>query len=420
MKRVSTFHLVTGLFLVLALLGTFQHQALAFAEDVLTKNIKFTAFISELRLILAGISKIDIPFVAGHTNNLVETLEKAQDRLLQSDGIIFVQVMLLSISKSVVVKGILVLLFIGTFIKSMRAIASRLLVLGLAITPGLAIFTLFVYTLAGASKIDFGHAYLSKLEASVNKVRSEKAKLMEAHIQQQKDTDGGKKKHGLKRLTQDVAYDFKKAALGVRGDFSELRLLISEAGHSILSKVVNFGNMIIFCFLILPFGYVVILFTLYKSLFGATGFPLEPKNIENELKSKGRGFWKRFIAGLRAMGKELKSDIEKVEHEEVFSGVENKVKQEISFVGNEFSSFSQSELELARKKLLDKKYEFEEHLKTIENHLHTELHQEETKGNLFLHNTEQKVETEKQGLETEVEQKAKEELSKVNKPLLDL
>jgi len=267
-QKKYLFPIVTGLLVLIAMTGLLQEQALTFVKTVTSKNLKFLTLISEIKFVMTEISHLKLSFVEASTDSIVKDLSYVENKLLLSNGIVLSQILLLTLAKSWGLKTYLVVLYALTFWKHTKNIASKLLTMLLTITPGLVIFTLFIYNFSINSSIDFGNTYLKKLEASVQKIKNKKNTLIQQHEQQLNMSKEGKKHLGiLGKIKDDVSYDIKRIGNTISGDVAEIRLFIKESTHELSQHVINSIVMIIFCFIILPFGYLVMSYTLYKNTF---------------------------------------------------------------------------------------------------------------------------------------------------------
>lgn len=338
--RKYTFPIITGVLVAIALSGLFEQQALAFVKSVAENNIKFLALVSEIKIVMAGISKINIPFLDGHSGEILNDLSDAQHRLLQSNAIVLLQFLLLTMAKSQVIKIVLIVLYILTFYNRTKQLASKLLTLFLVLVPGLAIFTVMINSLSVNTSINFGNGYIQKLEMNVKKIKEEKSMLMEQHAQQQTLQNNSESPHHdrFKELKENIAYDFKKASLSFHGDYATIRMFVNVAEHELIQQVVNFCSMILFCFIFLPFGYVIIVYTVYKTVFGGANSNIhydEPLPKQPEPTS----FFKRFRNAFTAARTELVSDVKSVE-----KNMEEKLKQEVmSDINKDLDNFVKEE-----------------------------------------------------------------------------
>ncbi|NQY07955.1 MAG: apolipoprotein A1/A4/E family protein [Flavobacteriales bacterium] len=325
--------------IIIAVSGLFEERALKYVSGIFENNLRFLSLVSETKMIVAGLSSIKIPFIEGITKDLNESLAKVQQFLLVTDVISFLQVLILSISKSWIIKVSLVALLLLSFVKGTKKICSKILILSLALNPGLAIFSVGVQELSKAASIDFGDSYIKKLKTSVAGIKGDKAKLMQQHASQMTQIKNGKKGvHLLKGFKEDISYDFKKAKGDIKGAHQHIRLLIHEAGHEMTSKIFGFGSMVIFSMILMPLGYGLIIYLLFNSLFKANHLPhlAHLGDHPNALtKSKADESKSSFMTKLNNVYniylKEFHSIEQKVEH----SGLLQKAKSEIEQIENQ-------------------------------------------------------------------------------------
>ncbi len=260
--------IITVILIGLSLFSVFEERALFFVSDVYKKNVSFLALTTEIKLVMAGLSSMNIPFIAGYTSDLNVTIEKVQEFLLLTNVISFLQVILISISKSWILKIITLVLFGLCFLKKTKVISSKILLLSLALNPGLILFSVGVQQLSQEASIDYGGKYLEKLKASVHAGKLENAKLMKQHASDLAKIHNGQKGiQILNEFKEAISYDFKKVKSDIKGANANIRLLIHEGGHELTTKLFGFGSMIIFNMVILPIGYVLLIYILFNSLF---------------------------------------------------------------------------------------------------------------------------------------------------------
>lgn len=305
----NLFGVIAAILIVVALVGPLDQKSHTFIKGATEKTMKFHSLISEVKMVLAGLSEIKVPFISGHTNELGNSLGQAKDYLLKISAIVFSQLMLLAISQTWVFKLLLLLLFALFLLNKSSSLSMKVLIILLAINPGLSIYTSGVELISQKSAIDFGEAYLTKLETQVAAIKNEKSQLMKQHQQQQEQIKNGEKHVNiLGRLKEDVSYDFKKIDDDVKGGFAQIRLLIREAGHEMTMKVYNFCTMILFSFLLLPIGYVLIVYVLYKNTFHSVAIMVsDGKELlgQVETDAKSVSFVKRIANAVKAAWHEL-------------------------------------------------------------------------------------------------------------------
>jgi hypothetical protein len=130
------------------------------------------------------------------------------------------------------------------------------------------LYAVVVQELSQEASIDFGGKYLEKLKASVISIKSEKSELMKQHAADLTKIDNGEKRiHILKKFRENISYDLKKEKSSIKGAYANIRILIHEGAHEMTAKTVGFCTMIIFTMMVLPIGYSLLIYLLFKHLF---------------------------------------------------------------------------------------------------------------------------------------------------------
>jgi hypothetical protein len=252
----------------MSICGVFEERALNFVSDVYKKNLNFLELTTEIKLIITGLSSSKIPFVDGMATEVSETIGKVQQYLLITNIISFLQIMLISISKSMLLKVATVVLFILSFFKITKVLCTKILILMLALNPGLVLYSVVVQQISQEASIDFGDKYLIELKSSVNAIKLEKSALLQQHQKEiTKINNGERSIRVLGRFRDDIAYDFKRAKLDIKGDQANIRLLIHKGGYELMSKIFGFCTMILFTMVLLPLGYALLIYVLFNTLF---------------------------------------------------------------------------------------------------------------------------------------------------------
>lgn len=274
---------VVVILILVSTTGILEERASKFITSVMTKNLHFLALVEDIKLVIGGLSSIDVPFIKGISGNLNTSLDKTENFLLLTNVITFIQFMLISISKSWILKGLTLILFGLIFIKSLKKYAIKLLILTLAINPGLSIYSITVDKISHDAHIDFGDNYLKKLKLQVDATKKENATLMQEHAKDITRINNNQK--GIvffKKLKEDISYDFKKVENDIHGTYRHIRMLIHGAGHEMVSKIFSFCAMVIFSMLLLPIGYVTLIYFLFNIMFkGAEFNSLLNKTVAN-------------------------------------------------------------------------------------------------------------------------------------------
>lgn len=283
-RKSIVFHVIVGLLVLTAAAGLFEEQAYAFVKHISERNLAFIGAVAELKLVLSGIGDF-VPFLKEHSGAVTDTFGKAEDYLLRVEVISLIQLMLLGVSKSWLIKGALLALFLLSIFGKSKSLSTKLLILGLTINPGLQLFSVTMEHLSKTAAIDYGDAYVTKLQDQLTELKAEKAKISQEHAKHLTKINNGKK--GLvflKKLKEDISYDVKKATTSIKGDYTHLRLLIHDGGKELLKKISIFCSMVLFSMLIMPIGYSLIVYTVYKSVVTPT-MRVRLQEVEDKLES---------------------------------------------------------------------------------------------------------------------------------------
>ncbi len=316
------FSVLSGLLVLVAITGVLEEASVKYVKGIAEKNLGFLGLLTELKLLVSGISDF-VPFLKEHNQTFNESLGKAEHYLLIANVISLTQLMLLEVSKTWFVKGLVILLFGLTFLPKLKSLPKKLFIVVLAVCPGLQLFSVSMHQLSKPTTIDYGEKYLTELNASVDSLQSERAQLMQEHENNMTEIDNGKKGIRLfKKLKEDISYDLKKSAATIKGDYSQIRILLHSGGKEILRKLSIFGTMVFFSLFIMPIGYSIVVYIIYKSVITA--------EVKEELESIEKKLQTRFVD---TPASKIKSTFAKVEKKEeaIKSDVkdaENRVQQE--------------------------------------------------------------------------------------------
>lgn len=284
-NRQAWVFIVLTLLVIVGVTGVLESRSFSFIKDITERNLGFLGLVTELKLIFSSIGDF-VPFLKDHNASLGESLEKAEHYLLIVNAISLIQLMLLEISKTWVFKVLLLGLLVLSFFKAPKFLSVKLLILVLAINPGLQIFSITMNQLSHSSSLNYGDEYLIELKAIVQKVDEERSQMMQEHAQKLTEINNGKKGIVLfKKLKEDISYDLKKAKTTISGDYQQVRLLIHDGGKEIIRKLFIFCTTILFSLLIVPIGYAAIVYTLYHSVV-TVQFKQQIKSIEDKVEQE--------------------------------------------------------------------------------------------------------------------------------------
>ncbi len=304
MDNKRSFFIFTLLvFVIIGIWNPCGEEVACFIRNTVDKNVKFLELVTEIKLILAAISKIEIPFLSGHSNGLENTLEQAQAYLVLSELITFVQFLLIEMAQLWFIKLILIILFFLVLIRKFEPFASKLLIIFLVLSPGISIIGYTIKEVSQHLHIDYSDEFLVKLEASVRQIKSEQVRLMHQHQAHLTEINNDPKRRGARffpKLAEDITYDIKKEGLGIKGDFKEIRLFLSKEFHVLLVKSYNHTATAFFSFLLLPALFLLVIYSIYKTQFQFWTSALNP--IKGEFKSGASPILKRLKAMSNRLG----------------------------------------------------------------------------------------------------------------------
>jgi hypothetical protein len=297
-------------FVVLALSGLLESRAHGFVKEVSERNLTFMSSIAEIKLVLSSVSSTNVPFLSGEATEVNKALDGAQNYLFYINIISLLQLLIVTISKSIIIKTALVGLLVFAILKATRSVCTKLLIVVLTLNPGLMICTIAVQELSKEGKIDFGSGYQSELRTLVANVQQEKSQLMQEHAKQLTQINNGDKHVDFfSRLKEDVSYDVKKAKVDIKGDYSEIRLIVKDAGQTIQRKIYIFCTTVLFCMLLLPIGYALLVYIIYKSLYKQNLIAILKRDegaVETSVAAKKTLFGK-FTAAANTVAGEVKN-----------------------------------------------------------------------------------------------------------------
>jgi hypothetical protein len=291
MKYPTTYWVITSLAIIILFIGFFDTKALAFLEHVSTTNVDFLAVVASFKLIMGSLSHMELPFISGTSAQITTSLNKAETYLLFVNAITFIQLLFITISKSLLFKITVVALFVLSIFQRQGQLSAKIVVLLLAINPGISIYTAAIDQLTQATHLSFGKSYLTELRNSEAALRLEKSQLMAEHNKEITQINNGNKGvRVLQRFQTDVGYDIKKIKADIHGDFAHTRLLLKTGGHQMIARIFNFCTMVLFCMLVLPLGYSVLLYVLFNALFKSAAVQHVEANLTHNLEND-LGIW---------------------------------------------------------------------------------------------------------------------------------
>lgn len=264
-----SFFVFSGILILASFTDFFRDGAVSFTDKAATEITVSKTLLQEVETLTLPLAK-EIPFLKSWANTYEKNFDKILSYLNLADLLILIQMTLIKLSHWWILKVALIVSFIGMFIPPVKTIAKRILIVGLLISPGLAIYTNVLSQVSQELKIDLGSEIKSQLEATKDSINSKKiihkAKL-DTLISKQKKRHNGKLNLFDKvedetiKITDDVADELKKIGEDL------LTILRVASNHGLEIAVSLIGNIIVI-FLILPLLYWYIMGLTLKRLFG--------------------------------------------------------------------------------------------------------------------------------------------------------
>jgi len=250
---------VIALLIILAISDLISDFSLSFLKETSSLALKNLGIVAGLKVISAT-----LPLLKGFS----DIIGKILDFLLIVNGLILLQIALIKISKVIVLKILMGLLFGLTFIKKARLIALRVLVVLLFVNPGLSLYILTVKSISNAAKLDSGQEITKQLE-SIGNLSGKGLEGM--------SKEGGVDQGRVVGTKQEIDI-FSKIGEYIKDKTMDTSKFISkqlEIAKSYLSQVlenlfkatINYFINVLVLFFILPVVYFYILYLLIKRIF---------------------------------------------------------------------------------------------------------------------------------------------------------
>lgn len=256
-----------ALLLLIAFSGWYEPQGLKFLTDVNKNSTEVLLFTGEIKQIIASLEGIDIPFVQGSIQQVVHSFNKAENLMMLSSLVIAFQLILFELSRITAIKMLALIFFAGTFLAKTNKLSTKLLILILAINPGLILFSAATQHLSESVGQGFNDGLHTRLALIADGLRTEKAQLMTAHeadLKHIKKDDKGFK--FFRRLASDVMYDLSDAKSEIKGDIKEIRTIFKIGGKDLIKSVMERVAHSLFFMLHLPLAYACFIYLLFQHL----------------------------------------------------------------------------------------------------------------------------------------------------------
>lgn len=238
------------------------HQvAETYLISVSEQTLSSLLLLSELKMAAASGASTKVPLVAGSFQGVSELLDQAVQYVSWSSALVGIQLLLLALSQSIVLKILIILAIIILFIERMQKLAMQLLLIFLMINPFLTIYVIGIKSIAKEVKIDLGDS----LNKDLNKVHADylaKRKIQDSKMAERKSAqlekakEKGKDKISLlNRVEDSVIGTAQKVGDDVDLVFTDTLDVLKGAINQLIEACVNLFTHILLVFLLLPFLY---------------------------------------------------------------------------------------------------------------------------------------------------------------------
>ena len=262
--------------------------ALDFISSTLEESSASLVLLTELKIASASGSTVKLPLVSGSFAGVEGLLGQGMQYLEWSNILLGAQLLALTLSKSIVLKLLVLVSFLFVFLEKSRVLAVRLLIIFLLINPGLSIYTIGVKVINNETKVDLGTKLNQELKAShtkyLTKKKAHEEKLQgQKEKQLQKSEEKGKDKISfLDRIEDKVEGTAYKVEDDVSLAFNDTLAVLKAAGQKVIQLCLNLFTHIFFLFLILPLGYFYLTKYVISNLFKTDN---TKTTTQNETKS---------------------------------------------------------------------------------------------------------------------------------------
>lgn len=276
LKNNILFYALSVILIAFMFFNPFAKGLESYLEGIITSVSLSLGLLSELKFAASAASSERVPFISGISASTAQSLTEAIQYLSWSDIFISIQLILINLSKSALIKVLAIGALLGSLIAKYRDLSLRILVILLLINPGLPAYVSCVKYLALESKLVDGDNLTKELQAThaqyqkaVNdykaKEESRKQKqFTEAKAQGKEHIDFIEKIEDKTIHTAD-AIGAKTKELG-----SETHLILKKVCDELIVKALNLFTSVLIQFALLPFVFFYGVLFLFKRFMSDT------------------------------------------------------------------------------------------------------------------------------------------------------
>lgn len=275
-KAKALFYILTILLIVIVFIDPFSIGLSSYLKAQIESISLSLGILVDLKTIAWAASSSEIPLISGISSSSLDTLSTAIKYLSWSDILVTAQLLLLSLSNSILLKIILIITFLGSLIPKFKTVFLKILVFILLINPGLPAYIHCVKFISSEIKLDSGDDLSKHLQdthdAYEKKVKANQAKELAQKKNQLKKAKAEGKNHVslLKGIEDKAEDDIKEVTTKVEEGVSQSFLVLKDAIKEIKIKTINLFSSILIQFILLPFLFFYGLFALFKKFMSGT------------------------------------------------------------------------------------------------------------------------------------------------------
>lgn len=268
-----------------------ESKAFRYVTEIEHKNMDMLLDLAKIKIVLSEVADLKIDLVSGKINTVIAVIDNAEQLLFFSSVASLVQRVLLEVSKSQVYPiSAMILIAIGLVFR--MEITRKLLILLLAISPGLTLYSIGMHHFSSSLEKQLDSGLHSKLKLIAEKTDAEKSKLLrEREESLKKESHENSFEKFVSRVKTDVVYDVERFSYDIKGDYEEIRALLNTGGANIVKELVVYLVHIILFFILSPlvYAYLVYRLTISRMMFGNQGAikikQVQPVSAVEDVKS---------------------------------------------------------------------------------------------------------------------------------------
>ncbi|MDG1804944.1 glycoside hydrolase family 25 protein [Flavicella sp.] len=277
LKANSWFYGCALILLGMAIATPFHNTLISYLEKLIDNGTLSLGVLIDLKSVSEAAGSSKLILIAGASENITDLLASSIKYLSWSDLLLSVQLVLIKLSGSSLVKILSVLAFIGTFFINYRTIATKILLFLFVLNPGLPAFVSGVKYISKEMQFEQADSLHKNLSDLHDKYKEKE--LSYEHFEKIRDEkqlakaekSGKTKLNFFTRVGDATEDDFHLAAEHIEEGVSEFLIILKSASKTIIIQTLNLLSSIVFQFLLLPFAFFYGIHRLLKYSTEASG-----------------------------------------------------------------------------------------------------------------------------------------------------